>query len=213
MTNSHQALKAALFALLVTPLIAPVVTTAQTSTAITYQGQLQDGGGPFDGTPGMEFRLYDSLTDGNQIGNAEFFSGVPVEDGLFQVELDFGAGAFDGSERYLEIEVAGATLEPRQRVASMPVAQFALDGNDGPQGPQGEIGRPARAPGRSRPARAPGREGGPQGPQGETGPQGEGPQGPQGEPARKGPRARRARKGLRVLRANPAILTGPSTAQ
>ena len=195
MTNSHQALKAALFALLVTPLIAPVVTTAQTSTAITYQGQLQDGGGPFDGTPGMEFRLYDSLTDGNQIGNAEFFSGVPVEDGLFQVELDFGAGAFDGSERYLEIEVAGTTLEPRQRVASMPVAQFALDGKMiGPQGPQGRS-RPARPPGRSRPARAPGarpaRKGphrpapqtGPQGPQGETrAPGREGPQGSPGEP-------------------------------
>lgn len=102
----------------------PLLGVAETT--ITYQGQLQEQGQPFTGTPGMEFRLYDSLEGGNQIGDAEFFSGVPVEEGLFQVELDFGTGAFDGGERYLEIEVAGSTLEPRQKISGTPTAQHAL---------------------------------------------------------------------------------------
>ena len=93
---------------------------ASADTTFTYQGQLQNGGQPFTGTPGMLFRLHDSPVDGNQIGDTEFFSGVPVEDGLFQVDLDFGEGAFDGSARYLEIEVAGDTLSPRQKITGSP---------------------------------------------------------------------------------------------
>lgn len=96
-------------------------------TTISYQGQLQEDGQPLTGTPGMEFRLYDSPTGDNQIGDEEFFSGVPVEDGLFEVALDFGEGAFDGSDRYLEIEVAGSTLSPRQKITGAPTAQFALE--------------------------------------------------------------------------------------
>lgn len=105
-------------------IVLPLAGVAETT--ITYQGQLQENGQPLTGTPGMEFRLYDSLEGDNLLGS-EFFSGVPVEDGLFQVELDFGAGAFDGTERYLEIEVAGSTLDPRQKLTSAPTAQYALE--------------------------------------------------------------------------------------
>jgi outer membrane protein assembly factor BamB len=100
--------------------------TAQTDTTITYQGQLQNASGPFTGTPGMEFRLFDSLINGNQIGDPEFFTAVPVEDGLFKVELDFGVGTFDGGARWLEIEVSGAILEPRQKITGSPWSHQAL---------------------------------------------------------------------------------------
>lgn len=99
---------------------------AQTDTTITYQGQLQDASGPFTGTPGMEFRLFDSLTGGSQIGAANILSAVPVTDGLFQVELDFGA-AYEAGPLYLEIMVSGNTLTPRQRIASAPLAVAALN--------------------------------------------------------------------------------------
>ena len=114
-------LVAALFSILAHP----GICSAQ--TAITYQGQLQQGNAPFTGVPGMDFRLYDSPDGDNQIGDTVVLSGVEVENGLFQVELDFGAGAFDGSERYLEIEVAGQILTPRQRINGTPSAQFALE--------------------------------------------------------------------------------------
>jgi len=92
---------------------------------ITYQGQLQDDDGPYTGTPGMEFRLFDSLEGGNQVGGEIVLSAVPVTDGLFQVDLDFGS-VYDAGPVYLEVTVAGSTLEPRQTITAAPIAVHAL---------------------------------------------------------------------------------------
>jgi hypothetical protein len=91
-------------------------------TTFTYQGQLHHNGVPFTGTPELNFRLFDSLTGANQIGETVAFSAIPVVDGLFQVELDFGTGVFNDGERWLEIEVAGAILDPRQKITGSPRA-------------------------------------------------------------------------------------------
>lgn len=122
---------------------------------LSYQGRLDQSGEPFTGTADLVFRLYDQAIGGNQIGGDQLLADWPVEDGLFQVQLDFGPGRFDGSGRFLEVQVDGTTLSPRQAVTAAPLAQFALAGNEGPQGPQG-----------------------PEGPTGPTGPQG--PEGPEG---------------------------------
>ena len=95
-------------------------------TTITYQGQLQDSSGPYTGLVEVEFRLYDSQTGSNQVGPTINKSDVSVEDGLFQVELDFGA-VYD-AQRWLEVEVDGNILSPRQRIASTPVAVHAISG-------------------------------------------------------------------------------------
>lgn len=95
------------------------------SSQFTYQGQLRDGGTPVTDTVDLRFQLYDALIDGNAIGSPVQRLGVPVEDGVFQVELDFGVGAFDGGDRFLEIEVNGAPLTPRQRVTATPYALLA----------------------------------------------------------------------------------------
>jgi len=95
------------------------------ATSFTYQGQLRQSGEPFIGMADLEFRLYDQLSGGTQIGSAQSLNDVPVEDGLFQVELDFGAAAFDGSDRFLEVSVDGAPLIPRQKVTATPYALLA----------------------------------------------------------------------------------------
>ena len=102
---------------------------ALADTTITYQGQLQDASGPYTGTPGMIFRLYDSLSGDNQIGTDIELQNVPVTDGLFKAELDFG-DAYDGA-RWLEVVVDGNVLQPRQRVAAVPIAVQALNVPDG----------------------------------------------------------------------------------
>ncbi|WP_376692465.1 hypothetical protein [Wenzhouxiangella sp. EGI_FJ10409] len=99
-------------------------------TTITYQGQLQNNGTPHDGTVNLDIRLFDDADAGQQIGATQEFLGHPVVDGLFRVDLDFGPGAFDGGERWLEIRVDGTPLDERQPVATAPVAQFALDAPD-----------------------------------------------------------------------------------
>ena len=115
---------AAFLALLFLLILQASAAHAQASS-FTYQGQLRLTGEPFTGMADLEFRLYDQLIDGNPIGNTQSLNGVPVENGLFQVELDYGTEAFDGSERFLEISVDGAPLAPRQKITATPYAILA----------------------------------------------------------------------------------------
>src|SRR6056297_3117914 len=152
-------------------------------SSITYQGQLRSSGTPYTGLVDLEFRLFDQRSAGSQIGPTEVCLNCPIDEGLFQVELDFGPSAFDSGQRWLEVRVDGNALSPRQLVTTAPVAAFALSGNEGPEGPQGPVGEQG-PPG---PEGVAGPEGpiGPEGPQGLTGP--EGPVGPQGDAGPEGP--------------------------
>jgi hypothetical protein len=81
----------------------------------------------------MKFKLYDA--GGNPQGTPDTVTldgGVQVTNGVFTVQLDFGAAAFDGGARLLEISVrthsadpntpAYTTLTPRQPITSTPYA-------------------------------------------------------------------------------------------
>jgi hypothetical protein len=104
--------------------------SAQT-TSFTYQGKLTDSSisanGPYDFT----FRLFDS--GGTQVGSDIVVNDLGVSAGIFTVNLDFGSAAFDGSARYLDIQVrpgassgAFTLLSPRQPVTSAPYAIRSL---------------------------------------------------------------------------------------
>jgi hypothetical protein len=99
---------------------------AQTDTTLTYQGRLDDGGAPANGTYTLDFVLYDALSGGNSVGFWDTFTDHPVIDGLFTVELDFddnfGLSAFDNTDRWIEIRVDGTILSPRQPVTRTPYA-------------------------------------------------------------------------------------------
>lgn len=97
-------------------------------TAFTYQGILKQAGAPVDDMVDLEFRLFDVATAGAALGTLAFH-GVDVVNGLLTIDLDFGSvpGAFDGSERWLEVAVDGTTLEPRQRIAVAPYALYAIN--------------------------------------------------------------------------------------
>jgi hypothetical protein len=99
-------------------------------TAFTYQGHLEDGGNPANGTYDFQFLLYDASVAGTQIGATVTLADVPVEDGFFSVQLDFSTSAFGGGERWLQINVrlgtsgdAYTTLTPRQELTPAPYAQ------------------------------------------------------------------------------------------
>ncbi len=105
-----------------------VQAQAPLGTAVTYQGQLREAGQLFTGTAEFVFALYDSAADGNLLG-VQVLSDVLVDDGLFTVHLnadgEFGAAAFDGHRRWLDISVNGVTLVPRQELTAAPYALFA----------------------------------------------------------------------------------------
>jgi len=73
-------------------------------TAFTYQGLLKRGNAPVSGDCSMAFRLYDASSGGNQVGSA-ITPTVPITNGLFTVQLDFGTSAFAGEARWLSIQV------------------------------------------------------------------------------------------------------------
>jgi hypothetical protein len=105
--------------------------TAQ-GTAFTYQGRLTDGGNPANATYDIRFILWDSDAGGAQVGSTVTKDDVVVTNGLFTVSLDFGANAFDGNARWLEIAARAGTstgtfvvLSPRQPITSAPYAIFA----------------------------------------------------------------------------------------
>ncbi len=58
--------------------------------AFTYQGQLQDAGGPVNGTCDLRFILWNAASGGSQVGSTLTLEGVEIEDGLFTARLDFG---------------------------------------------------------------------------------------------------------------------------
>jgi hypothetical protein len=78
---------------------------APLGTAFTYQGQLKNAGGPVNDTCNFQFSLWGDVSGGTQIGTTQTKSGVAVADGLFTVQLDFGAAAFQGDARWLAIAV------------------------------------------------------------------------------------------------------------
>jgi hypothetical protein len=110
--------------------------TAQATlgTAFTYQGELTEGGSPANGAYDFQFTLHDDASAGSQVGSTVTVGDQTVTEGRFTVNLDFGADAFTGEARWLEIGVrdGGSTggytpLTPRQELTPAPYA-LALPG-------------------------------------------------------------------------------------
>ena len=116
-------------------LLLALSVSAQTTT-FTYQGRFNDSTvvSPTNGTYEMQFKAFDTAAGGNQFGPTAQLSAVQVVNGIFTVQLDFGASTFRDEDRYLEISVrpvgsavAFTTLAPRQQVTSAPFAIQSLN--------------------------------------------------------------------------------------
>ena len=133
-------------ALLILPaslLAPPSFAAIPVTTEFSYQGQLVQNGVPFNGSANFRFSLWDAIgvgtppSGGSQIGSAEVVADVTVTNGLFVVLLNgmnqFGANAFNGDARWLQIEVcsdptctaAPTVLAPRQVIDAVPYASFS----------------------------------------------------------------------------------------
>lgn len=101
-------------------------------TAFTYQGTLEDGGAPANGLYDLQFR---ALSPGGlQVGPTLTINDATLVNGVFTVQLDFGAGVFTGPDRVLEIGIRpGAAsgsytvLVPNTPINPTPYAQVAAN--------------------------------------------------------------------------------------
>ncbi len=104
-------------------------------TAFTYQGRLNNGNGPANGSYDLTFTLYNVVSGGSAVAGPLATNAVAVSNGLFTVDVDFGAGIFNGTAYWLEIGVrtngvgSFATLAPRQPLTPAPYAIFAEGAN------------------------------------------------------------------------------------
>lgn len=94
------------------------------TTEFTYQGRLLDNSLPPTALYDFEFKLFDSLTGGTQVGTTQQLLGVQVTNGIFTVRLNFGS-EFPGAARFLEISAKNTAgpltvLSPRQPLTSTP---------------------------------------------------------------------------------------------
>lgn len=111
--------------------------TGATSTAlaqtlpITYQGRLTADASGANGPHDFELRLYGVESGGSVLGGPFTYTGVPVENGLFTLNVDVTTSTLANKTLYLEIRVrasgggAYTLLSPRQPLTAAPFARFA----------------------------------------------------------------------------------------
>lgn len=104
------------------------MNTGTSSSMISYQGTLSTASGMAVNTNvGLTFRMYNIQSEGSALWT-EIHSGVPVNDGLFNVLLGsitpIPASLWDNATVYLGIQVEGDSSEllPRELVSAVPVA-------------------------------------------------------------------------------------------
>jgi len=107
-----------------------IATYAQ-GTAFTYQGRLNSGGTPANGSHDLAFTLFSTNVTGIPLAGPVTNVAVAVSNGLFTTLVDFGPARFTGASNWLELAVrtngldSFTPLTPRQQLTPMPYALFA----------------------------------------------------------------------------------------
>ena len=108
-------------------------------TAFTYQGELLSAGSPANGSFDVEFSLFNSASNGTQVGGTVTNLAVGVTNGLFTAGLDFGATPYNGQALWLQIGVrtngstgAFVSMAPLQPITSAPYAIQSANRLSGP---------------------------------------------------------------------------------
>jgi hypothetical protein len=111
---------------------------AQSDSEFTYQGRLLQADQPKNGLIDVRFQAFDDGAAGSPRSGIEQFDAVPVRNGTFTVQVDFGSSVFaTGDALFVEIGVRedadgdgsdpeGFTLlTPRQLISATPIALHA----------------------------------------------------------------------------------------
>lgn len=103
--------------------LAVAVSTAVSAAGFNYHGALQDGGKPADGSYDLQLTLYSASQGGQVVGGPLVVYKVPVRNGAFNTDVDFGAvqNASGGSWLAVQVRKSGdaafAALDTRAAVS------------------------------------------------------------------------------------------------
>jgi len=108
------------------------------STRLHHPGVIQSpealnqNSAPMNGGNDLTFTLYNAASGGGTVGTSNVTNDLRVTNGFFTVTLDFGAAAFNGAARWLQIAVrpgaatgAYEAIAPRQPITATPYAIHA----------------------------------------------------------------------------------------
>ena len=97
-----------LFSLAILLASGAITRTPAQGTSFTYQGRLQDAGTNANGSYDFQFTLWDASSGGTQQPQPSPVTvtrnSVAVVNGVFAVQLNFGAIAFPGADRFMEAQ-------------------------------------------------------------------------------------------------------------
>ena len=89
---------------------AEVSISAVVGSKISYQGVLKENGNPVTGNRDMVFRFYDNSSCSGSPLQSVTRNNVPVDNGLFSVDLSVSQSHFNGQGVWLRVRVEGTNL-------------------------------------------------------------------------------------------------------
>ncbi len=98
-------------AFFLTVLLCCFSTAMAQTTAFNFQGRLNDGNSPANGRYDLQFKLFDSITGGNQVGSAIPKLNLMLVNGVYSTQLDFrvtgtiSAFYYDNNPKFVEVSL------------------------------------------------------------------------------------------------------------
>lgn len=97
----------------------PAPLSAEVPVKFTYQGNLRQGGFLVNGSRSMVFRIYDSSSSAVELWTSPAYN-VQLSTGVFRVTLAPVLSDWQTGNLWLEMEVEGNRMSPREEVTSSP---------------------------------------------------------------------------------------------
>ncbi|MFH1618521.1 MAG: hypothetical protein ABIG11_01300, partial [bacterium] len=107
------------------PLPSPLLLHAAVPVKFTYQGNIRQSGARVIGNRSMAFRIYSSSDGAVPLWTGPALS-VAVSTGVFRVDLEPAGLDWESGSLWLELEVEGVKLSPREELTASPYAINSL---------------------------------------------------------------------------------------
>ena len=104
----------------------PMALSAEVPVKFNYQGNLRQSGFLVNGNRNMVFRVYDSSTNGTELCPGLVHNNVSISTGVFRVTLEPALTDWQTGSLWLELEVDGNRMSPREELTSSPYAINSL---------------------------------------------------------------------------------------
>ena len=102
--------------------LAPVSAQAAVPVKFNYQGNLRQSGFLVNGQRNMKFRVFDSSAPAAVALWESTTSAVDISTGIFRVTLEPVINDWQSGNLWLELEIEGKTMSPREELTSAPFA-------------------------------------------------------------------------------------------